>query len=1397
MEIGAEQNEWLLHNLDLSKVFDDYQNGLYLIRINFNPRDVLVALEENNLGYFQKKGQIYKPFTISDIGLLAKHADESYRVFTTDLKTGQPLPGVKVTSYSYNRNSSAVTNDQGVATIRSSYSARYLRAEKGDQISIIKPSEMRWNKSGFDVGGISSSDLKTRAYTYTERGVYRPGDSINLSCIVRFSSSSRSDVPVRLRLFNPEGTMVYEATQNTSRDGFYNFLLVTDQDAPTGNWDAQLNIGNNYFHHDLKIETVVANRLKVLVTPSLRTVLPENKSIQIDIESRFLFGTPAPGLPYDTEVQVFDLSNPFPKFSQYTFKDKMVDFQRARTQIGSGSLDAEGKATVNWNIPNLQSASTPIKAKILASVQEEGGRPNDAWTFIDIHPFSHYVGIDDTDRYIKLNTRSDIPVVAVDHEGNAVAGRELVYRIYRNESRWWYQYDSFREFKLRYKTDTHTRLVEEGTMNSSMPFANLPFQPAQRGQYLIEVQDAVYQGHTSSIFLSAYPYGAIPSGDQNAGTLILKSDKQAYQVGETASISFPSPQQGNVLLTIEQGEEILSTKWVQPAASQESMSVSIPITPEMAPNVYATVTVLQAHSQTVNDRPSRMFGILPIKVFDPSTKEELIISMPDELMPKQQFDVDISTASGKSTYLTVAVVDEGLLDLTNFKTPDPWKEFYKKIRLDIETYDMFGFVIGANEEDVFKTFSIGGDGDYRESQVDPFEKKKRFKPVCLFRGPVSTDANGKATLSFEMPNYVGSVRVMAISARGNRYGTAEKTVPVKSDLIVLPTVPRALKPGDTFKIPVNVIATRSNIGATTINIETEGPLEVQGESGFSHTFNEEGDQMFYFNVSAKEAIGQSKIVIRAKASSAESLYEADVAVSPGAARVYAQEDQTIEPGQEITFDLPKLGLDGTNNARLHLAVFPNLDFMHRLYWLIQYPYGCIEQTTSSAYPQLALKELLASDPKLSREIDDNINAAISRLSLFQLSNGGFSYWPGGNEASEWGSNYAGQFLIDADRQGYAVPEGMLSGIIRYLERKSRQPDTDEKWLMTRVNRAFILALANEAPLSEMNLLKQNHYEQMNSAQKWQLVAAYKLAGALDKVQGDVEQISQEVEDYSEFSHTYGSRYRDLGIILRCLVILEREDDAALMAKALAEQLSSRNWYSTQTLGQMLIGMGSYFDYAGIVPGDDLVIEGQITLPDGSTTSFKEANKLAQYMNEGYGGQLKVRLSEDVNTPKLFATLSSNGVPLVDQSEDQDKNLKVDITWFSEEGDVIDISSVKQGDVFYGRYQVSNISPVPTIDEVALVQMLPSGWEIENTRLSGELLPGWMSSYKTGQEEYLDIRDDRIMWFFDMGKERLDFIVKVNAITEGAYTLPGTVCEAMYNSDYQSTRKAQSVVVRSK
>ncbi len=1395
LQIGEEKNQWLVHNLDLSAVFEDYDNGLYLIRINFNPDDVIVNYDGDRISYIQQYGQIYKPITISDLGVIAKvygqRNDNLIDVFVTDLKTGQPVQNAKVTAFNYYQSASLNTNNQGMVTVAGSrYST--IRVEKNGQFSMITPDAMRWNNSGFDVGGISEYELEARGYIYTERGVYRPGDTVNISLIARFRNEGIDNAPADLQVYDPQGTLVEEMTYTGSKDGFYNFTLVTEDNAPTGDWNVQIRVGNKYFYKNLKIETVVANRLKVLVEPQSKNVLPSNKQFEFDIESRYLFGAPANGLPYTTDVELFRLNNPFPKYQEFRFSSELVDFENSTSKIKEGRLDSEGKATLTWNVPDLRTAPGPLKARLKAAVSEEGGRPNEGWTILDLHPFTHYAGIKVPDRYIRLNAVNKIPVVSVDTEGNAVTGRSLSYRIYRNDTYWWYQYDNYRSFKLKFKSDRHSYIVEEGTLVSATPNAFIDFMPTERGEYLIEVTDTEGGGHTTGVFLRAYPYGAIPSGDMNSGTLTLRSEKADYVVGEEIKLIFPSPRQGNVLITVEKGSEILEKRWVKPDAGNEEMTVSLTMRESMSPNCYVTVTAIQEHAQTINDRPMRMFGILPVNVINQETKEELIITMDDELKPKSVFDVEVSTVSGRPTQFTIAVVDEGLLDLTNFQTPDPWKEFNRKIRLEVDSYDMFGHVIGAKEDDVFKKFSIGGDMDYRESQTEPFEQEKRFRPVSMFRGPIMTDNRGKATVHFEMPNYVGSVRVMVVAARNDIYGSAEKTVPVKSPLIIQPTLPRALKPGDTFTVPVNLFATSQNIGEVNLKIATEGPIEVVGSPSSKVNMSNDDNTLVYFELRAKEAIGQGKVTITGTGNDAEASFEAFIGVTPSSSREYIAENYEVVPGQTFEFPVPKIGVDGTNNARLQLALFPDMDFDHRLAYLIRYPYGCIEQTTSSVFPQLALKSF---QNEKAGEIDRNINAGIDRLRRFQLSNGGFSYWPGGTEVSPWGTNYAALFLVEAKKAGYAVPETMYDGVLKYLERAARNAQTEEKYLTVRVNRCFVLAMAEKPPIQEMNLLLQNYYDNMTTVQRWMLITSYFKAGAWNQVSNLVDALTTEVEPYRELGNTYGSRNRDLGIILQCLVILNREQDALLMARYVAKELSGTNWMSTQTVGQMLLGMGSYFDYAGISSGEDIVLEGELRIGT-EKFNFREVNNWQHYINQGYGTNASLKLNSNVNAEKLYLSVTANGVPLKSNATEQNKNLDMNITWYDEEGRKINIESVEQGTTIYGRYTISNTSVLPTLEEVALVQILPSGWEIENLRLNNGVLPAWTQSWNLNKEEYLDIRDDRIMWFFDISNgQPLDFVVKINAITKGNFTLPGARCEAMYDAEFVATKPSQKVVVR--
>jgi uncharacterized protein YfaS (alpha-2-macroglobulin family) len=826
--------------------------------------------------------------------------------------------------------------------------------------------------------------------------------------------------------------------------------------------------------------------------------------------------------------------------------------------------------------------------------------------------------------------------------------------------------------------------------------------------------------------------------------------------------------------------------------------ISIDVTADMLPNAYVSVSIIQPLHQTLNDRPLRSYGVIPLQVVEPDTRHGLRIQMPDKLRDHQEFQVNVETTDGKPTQFTIAVVDEGLLDLTRFLTPNPWMEFFKKQKLVVKTFDLFSFVIGANKGDVFRLFSIGGDieaGGYRASQLDE-GKEKRFKPVSMFKGPLKTDENGKAAVSFTMPDYIGSVRVMAVSAVGSRYGSAEKTVPVKTELMVLPTLPRVLGPGDKFQVPVTVFAMEESIREVEVSLDTEGPVKLSGVNKRLMTFDAVGEKDTTFMLDVQPAVGSAAIIIKAKAGKFKAEKRTALNIRPYSPRIYDSETKECKVNKSVTITIPDRGIPGTNRATLSVMRKKRLKLSHRMGWLIRYPYGCIEQTTSAVFPQLYLKAFLKKSPEDEKRIDQNINAGIKRLRSFQLPSGAFSYWPGSRDVSVWGTNYAGHFMAEAKKLGYNVPEDLFSRWLRFQQ--SRALTTVDN-LTERVYRLYVLAQAGSAALGPMNLEKENNLKHMSNTQKWMLAAAYHLAGSEGTAKNIFKKASLEVKDYNETGGTYGSRLRDLGIILEVLTTFKDWNKADPLHDDILIMVAGSNWYSTQALGYSLMAMGKYMranemDFREEKP----VLSGYIKLPGKKKFPFRtEQLKFSVEIESGFGQEAEVFLDKETKLERAFVSMEWNGVPLHPDVKDVSKNLRLNVEWLDENGMTVDPADIKQGKTFWGHFTVglSSYSRV-RLDELALVQVLPSGWEIENIRLTKEALPDWMKSWKLNHEEYLDIRDDRIMWFFDIHnyKKKYDFVVKLTAVTVGEFVLPPTLFEAMYDNKYQAIKAGKLVKI---
>ena len=426
-------------------------------------------------------------------------------------------------------------------------------------------------------------------------------------------------------------------------------------------------------------------------------------------------------------------------------------------------------------------------------------------------------------------------------------------------------------------------------------------------------------------------------------------------------------------------------------------------------------------------------------------------------------------------------------------------------------------------------------------------------------------------------------------------------------------------------------------------------------------------------------------------------------------------------------------------------------------------------------------------------IDKNINAGIERLGKFQLPSGGFSFWPGGRQVSIWGTNYAGHFLLEAETRGYHVPAYLKEKWLGFQHSRSL---TTQDNLTERVYRVYLLSLADRPAYGPMNLLRENNLKDMNNVQKWILASAYQLAGVEDVARRIVRNLGHSVKEYREFAGTYGSALRDKGLILEMATQMSLWDPADRLYEEITERLASNTWYSTQTTGYCLLAVGKYLE-AQSGAGQPL-LKGTIRLPDRTTLPFSTEDFAYKHeIEEGFGGRVTVTLDRVTTLERVPVSLEWEGVPLKSETVGMARNLTVVAEWFDDNGRRIDPARTRQGLVFWGHFKVSKTTPYRVnVEEVALSQIVPSGWEIENVRLTGETLPSWMQNYSRRREEYVDIRDDRISWFFDLPDRvrQADFVVKLQAVTEGTFFLPSAVCEAMYQNDFRAVLPGREVQV---
>ena len=745
-------------------------------------------------------------------------------------------------------------------------------------------------------------------------------------------------------------------------------------------------------------------------------------------------------------------------------------------------------------------------------------------------------------------------------------------------------------------------------------------------------------------------------------------------MGEEVQLNIPSSKGGRILVSLESGSKVIKTFWQETAQGQTL--VNFKADASMSPNIYATVSLLQPHAQTSNDLPIRMYGSIPIFVEDKNTLLNSVLAIASSIRPEQNISFAVSEQQGKEMTYSVAIVDEGLLDLTRFKTPDPHEAFYAREALDVKSFDLFDYVIGAWGGDLERILTIGGD-----AEGGPVKQKtaNRFKPVVQYLRPFHLGKGEKQSKTFRLPSYIGSVRAMVVAAHDGSYGATEKTVTVKKPLMMLATMPRVLGPGETIKLPVTIFAMENSIKNVNVILQANPFLEVVGASAQANSFTQTREQMLYFDVKVKPNVGIGKVKLLASSGNEKADYEVKLDIRNPNPPVTSVSEITLAPGQQWNTMATAIGVAATSTAVVEISSLPGMNLQKRLDYLIEYPHGCIEQATSAVFPQLVLNQLTDLDDYKKSLVDKNVKAGIARMQNFQRPDGGFSYWPGGNESDEWGSNYAGHFLTEAQANGFFVSDNLLQLGKNYQRGKANgwvvNSTNFYRADLTQAYRLYTLALAKAPELGAMNRLKEFKY--LSPEAKWRLAAAYKLAGQDATLQALISGLPTTFSARPNPGITFGSDLRDEAMVLQTLTILGKRNQAAQLLPTITAKLSQDDWYSTQTTAYSLIAIAKY---CGKNPsGAKIIAKASV---GAKPTDINSASYIRQFPVLFKNNSTNIYVTNN-GTNTLYVRLVKKGQPLSGDSLKVNNNparLAMSVSYSTQNGAAVDISRLTQGTI---------------------------------------------------------------------------------------------------------------------
>ncbi|MEZ5775623.1 MAG: MG2 domain-containing protein [Hyphomicrobiaceae bacterium] len=1340
-------------------------------------------------------------FIVSDLGLTALSGDDGVNVFVRSLETAAGKPGVtvKLVARSNEVLGTLVTDESGHARFEPGLS----RGEGGLAPAVLTADTGEGDFAFLDLttGAFDLSDRGVAGrpapgpmdgFLYAERGVYRPGESVHLSALVR---DRRGDavaaIPVTLKVFRPDGVEHVSLILPDQGLGGRTTALRLADGAMTGTWRARLYsdpAGDPVAETSFLVEDYVPERLDLVLTPDASFTAGEGGKVKA--EGRYLYGPPAANLAVEGDVLVTLSSSGLPGFAGYQFglSDEQVTPVRA-TLEGLPDTDDQGVATLPIKLPALQRTTRLLEARLNLRLREPSGRTIERSVTVPIAPEGPVIGIKELfDGNVERGTPARFEITMVGADGQAVSPKGLKWELKRIERTYqWYGRNGY----WNYEPVTYTTRVADGIIDTETGPATIE-RPVDWGSYVLEVSTEDPAGPASSVSFYAGWYGA--ENADSPEVLQMGLDKASYQPGETARLSIVPEGAGHLVVAVLR-EGLIS--YQETDIAEGGGTVDLTVDAGWAPGAYVTAMLYRPMDIAAKRMPSRSIGVAWLSV-DPAARSLGVkLELPDKHPSGEPLAVPVTLTGlepGEEAYVTVAAVDVGILNLTRYKAPEPETWYFGQRRLGTEIRDLYGRLIDGMRAERGVARS-GGDEEPQSAMGSPPTQE----PVALFSGLLKVDAEGKATATFDLPEFNGTVRFMAVAWSKSRVGHAAADLIVRDPVAMLVSGPRFMILGDVASLILdmhNVEGAAGDYHLVVEGVDEDGTavagLDRQVALGT-------GERKLETMTLKADHMGLASYTVRLTGPGEIDVARAfGVEVKAPANDVHRSTVQTLAAGTgRITVSADVLGDLIPERSRVTVTVGPAAEFdvPGLLAALDRYPYGCAEQTTSRALPLLYLNSVAAEIGVTGEDkARERIEQAIARLFDMQDASGAFGLW-GPGSSDMWLSAYVTDFLTRAKEQGYQVPVRPFGLALDRLQNSVAVATDFERGGEAIAYALYVLARNGRAPIGDLRYYADTRIDHFSTGlAQAQIGAALAMYGDTERA----ERVFRTALDAFEISvspdgrRDYGSTLRD-GAAALTLIAETRSSasDQSRLAHLVAEARLGRTYTSTQENAWMLLAARALIE-----EGRDIRLKVGGVEQTGTIMRGLGARDLA-------GGPLTIENSSDRELRAVVTVTGESRVPEPKMAS----GLAVERSFYTLDGnEVADIGRseaiVKQNDRFVVVLKVTASDAVS--GRVLLVDRLPAGFEIENPRLveggSIAALP-WLD--KTSAPEHAEFRDDRFVAAFDLSGTRSDNAAEkgeatvayvVRAVTPGEFMLPAATVEDMYRPERFARTDAHSLII---